>query len=575
MPLAVVPHDWTCVYCGDTTPFARSVGGIDRRVDDAIPRAARREEVVVSGPAFNELRRRVKATTHSDDADTVTVPEPTWLPTASIGVTRDPLRRPVFHGGGSAHGGDAAPATDHGAVAPMLRRSSHPGIAATPSSQAATTTGQAGAGTQVLRRKITATSADIAATRRGKPGLRRLVGTKDGLDKIGKLLDLLRTKRDQQDEMVTLSAIIGLTRGWLAKHTDPKDAPTRALLEDVLAEASRDHSKGLAQQRYLADMKLGETNTKAPAPGFRKNGETGPTPLTQQIGLGMPDRARDLLDQAKKGEEAKATRPQKQLAELMRVAGLTQAEVTAIMAYTASDYLYINPAIAQKPKWLDKQQESIAGAHEAKQRAPGHMNKQQMREDAVTHAGVAMQGLAKMPVMKGIVYRGARMNAEEFAKEYGRRTQKVYRAFTSSTTERRVCDLYARGGGEHAPRPDQTISVKCIFQVDNARDIQLLSDADGEKEWLLLPGATFKITKIEDDTQQVPGTIVPATSWKVVYLQQVPNAQAAPKTPSTAGPDLSSAAAGAVRELAAGNFMGPPSSTPAGQSILKLAGGRF
>lgn len=476
-------------------------------------------------------------------------------------------------------------------IAPVLRRSWHEDHAAgtrTPQSSPAPAE-HGGISRQVLRRRIssiTTTSADIAAVTGSGPKKKNflttlITGSKDSLYKIGVLLDRLATLNDTDAETVNLAALVTLCQHWLQRHRGDGDRVVAGLVEDILAEARRDHSKALAQQRYLDDLKLGETATAAPTPGFRKNGSTGPTPLTQQIGLDMHSRAQHVMGQAKKGEGAKSTPRQKQLAELMRVAGLTDAEVAAIMAYTASDYLYINPAIAKKPTWLDAQQDAIASAHKAKGRAPGHMNQQQMREDAVTHAGVAMQGLAKMPVMKGTVYRGARMNREEFAKEYGLRTQKVYRAFTSSTLDRKVCDLYARGGGERKPRADQTISVKCIFQVDNARDIQLLSDAGGEKEWLLLPGATFKITKIEDDTEQVPGDIVPATSWKVVYLQQVPNAQAAPKKPRTPaparpqGPDLSSRAAQAVGKLAQGDFMGPPSTTPAGRSMLKLADGQF
>lgn len=59
-------------------------------------------------------------------------------------------------------------------------------------------------------------------------------------DKIGKLLGLHGAKTERQEQIVALTAMTGLTQQWLAKDTDPKDAPTGLLLEDILAEASRD-----------------------------------------------------------------------------------------------------------------------------------------------------------------------------------------------------------------------------------------------------------------------------------------------------------------------------------------------
>jgi hypothetical protein len=411
--------------------------------------------------------------TPSDDADAVVAPEPTWLPAGALDATREPLRRLVSHDGDTAHSGDTAhgghmaPATGHGAIAPVLRRSSQSGIAATPSSQAATTAGQAGAGRQVLRRRIsslTKTSADIsavngsAATKKGL--LSKVVkGSKDSLYKIGVLLDRQATLNDPDAETVNLAALVTMCQHWLKRHQGDGDRAVAGLVEDILAEARRDHSKALAQQRYLADMKLGETPA---AVGSKKKskGKPASTPLTQQMGIDISGKGQNVMNLAREGDGPNARPRQKELAELMRSTGLTQAEVTAIIAYTASDYLYINPATANDANWLDVQQGAIAEAHTLKGRTTDHMDQRKMREDGVTQAGMLMQGLAKLPVMQGTVYRGARMSKKEFDEAYGRRTQIVYPAFTSSTTERSVCDMYAKGGGERAPKPEQTISVK-------------------------------------------------------------------------------------------------------------------
>lgn len=465
-------------------------------------------------PTAARLRRHAltPASEGSDVEPAVSVPAPTWRP-APLATSSEPLRR-----------------TAGEAVAP---------------------------GRAVLRRTITATSADIAATRRAKSGLNRLVGTKDSLDKIGKLLDLHRTKTDQQEQIVTLTAITGLTKEWLAKHTDPKEAPTRALLEDILAEASRDLGRAQAQQRYVNDMRAGDM---VPTNRGRMAHESTATPFTQHLNTGMAAKGNAAIASAAPGKTYHPDHPARAGAEMIRAAGLTEAEITAIKLYTGSAYLFINPATARDTEWLDKQVPAMQKILDAQASAVGQrtVDTDKMREEGVVHTGVAMQGLAKMEVKKGTTYRGARMTPEKFDETYGKKTHVVYKGFTSTGLLESTADLYARGGGERKPDPDQTVSVKCFFEVNDARDIKPISEIAVENEWLLLPGASFEITKIVNVKQGDPGKpgVTPATAWKEVHLKQISPKEVPPEKPAapTAPPSM--------QKLANGDFAVPATRRP-------------
>ncbi len=420
-----------------------------------------------------------------------------------------------------------------------------------------------------LRRRISSiskTSADIAAANGGtvtqKSSLvKAFTGAKDSLYKIGVLLDQQKTLGDKEfslgagakafgagqsaadkegDEILNLAAIVTMCEHWLKRHQDG-DPALVALIEDIYAEARRDYGRGLAQQRYLVDL------------DDRVAGS--PTPFTQQIGSELGRKGAQLANHGARQTDQLRTKHAKQVSALAKSAGLTQAEITAIVAYTAADYLYINPAVANSRGWLAGQQEAIKGKLAKNGKSSDNMDQDQMFAEGATHAGVAMQALAKMPVMKGTVYRGARMSEAAFKATYVGRTQIVYHAFTSTTYDKKSCDLYARGGGDKPPAKDQTVSVKCILEVTDARNVELLSEAMDEKEWLLLPGATFTITKIEDDPVQDPGLDPKATAWKIVRMRQVPNAgdrkaplrpaKPAPSAPPPASPKTANSATAA------------------------------
>jgi hypothetical protein len=471
-------------------------------------------------------------------------------------------------------------------VAPALRRSlaGEPGgnpraaRAAAGGSQAAAFVGDHRADEgdlhrTVLRRRISATSADIAASRGKKKGMAKLTGAKDSLDKIGKLLDRHAKLSDQQAQVASLTAIAALVDRWLTSHTGPKDRAVIAVLEDVKAEVRRDLGQALAQQRYVNDFRAGELTDER----RRLPHQPTATPFTQQLFPSMAFKASGAMSMARQtpgGQGYDAP-----VAEVIRAAGLTEAEVGAIKLFTVQDFLYINPAVANNAGWLAGQMDNISGLVAAQEAntGPRTADPTKLREEGLTHAGVMMQGLAKLEPKKGKVYRGARMSLTEFEDTYVTKPQVTYASFTSSAVEPRPAEWYAEGGGAKTPRADQTVSVTCVLEVDDARDIRPLSEVAVEQEWLLLPGATFAVTRIEDKTGGAPGT-PPATAWKVVHLKQIKGgsvgpADTAPK--AAAAPDLSSPAAQALAKLGRGDFSASAPGESAAQKMQRLGRGDF
>lgn len=227
--------------------------------------------------------------------------------------------------------------------------------------------------------------------------------------------------------------------------------------------------------------------------------------------------------------------------------GLDESEVIAIRTYTASDYKYINPGVAnqkdhperQKPgkdgkpiDWMTsqnkpdpskakndtekKQLEKELEAWERENKAKG------MSEEGALHAGMLMQAFKKLPKKSGPLYRGARMNMQRFNSEYAVGKEIPIEAFISQSVSPDVARGFADGGGSFPPPQDATVSVFVEVQVQDARDISEMSIyGQTEAEWLLPPGGKFVVDKIEEDSVKHDGA-PKATAWKKVKMRQVP-----------------------------------------------------
>lgn len=327
------------------------------------------------------------------------------------------------------------------------------------------------------------------------------------------MLDQHRARRDELEIIQSLLTIGALGNHWLDKHRAEQDWGKINLVETIVAEASRDHAQLLAQRRYVADARAGS------GLGGPTDPRASSTPLTMQVSETPAKHAGNLAAAARAPRVADQQRTP--AVDLVANLGLTEAEILAIKTFTNEDYKYMNPAIVGDDVWMGDQQPALQNlfSHQAQSSDGRHGDVQtdlrKLKTEGVLHGGVLMQAVAKLEPKVGKVYRGERLTQAEFDQKYGRPTM-TFKTFASLSTAAGI----GRGFSTRLPsRKDQVLSVFCEFDVTDARDISMLSVNNTEKEWLLLPGANFVITDVEDITaDQKP--VAGITRWLEVRLRQ-------------------------------------------------------
>ena len=167
-------------------------------------------------------------------------------------------------------------------------------------------------------------------------------------------------------------------------------------------------------------------------------------------------------------------------------------------------------------EWMASQEADVA--NNAVKKAP--RSQKDLMEMGAMHAGAMMQALAKFDPVAMTTYRGSRESPESFRAKYQDTNVMKFAAFGSSASSEYPAEKFARGEGENTPLPHQTVSVFCILEVTNGRQLGELSIyGAGENEVLLLPGAEFSITGVEQHDAGLAGR-PPATAWYTVRLTQ-------------------------------------------------------
>ena len=309
-----------------------------------------------------------------------------------------------------------------------------------------------------------------------------------------------------------------LCEAFLAAHAD--HGAECAQVEDIYAEARKTASVAEAKKAYEAQMKEDASSPYNPGNQFGPKHREDKEKAT-------------ILDPAKLKAFAKKYK-------------LEEAEVLAIRTYTAADYKYINPAVANqkdhperqkmgpdgKPiAWMDAQHRpDPSKAKDATERKKLEKElaeyeaskKKSLEEEGSLHAGMVMEAFKKLPKKTGTLYRGARMNLARFQSEYSVGKQIPVEAFMSQSTSRDVARGFADGQGNVKLADDATVSVFVECDVLDARDISEMSIyGANEAEWLLPPGGKLVVDSIGDDSVRNPG-VPAATAWKKVRMRQVP-----------------------------------------------------
>ena len=343
----------------------------------------------------------------------------------------------------------------------------------------------ASAGGAVIHRRIAMTSKQLRSTM----STTKIMGaaiSNSTLNQLLSALDAYHKNKDPKHDLWYVDIVLALARKYLDGHAADSEGSAgdrRRLVEDLEAQAFAEQGKLKASDVYLKDMK------------------------DQSIQQMNPQFTHDASASVAAGKATKAPGANAESVALAKKYGLSEAEILAVKTYSASDYTYINPATANNDAWMKGM---------FSKSSDGELRTKKL--DGALQAGMLMQAFAKMEVKKGTTYRGTRLSPAEFDDQYVKRKTVRFDAFASSALEAKVARDFANGKGK--PRPDQTVSVFLEVEVVNGRDLRQLSVFGySEAEWLLMPGATFTIDRIEDDPQHDVGTPT-ATAWKKVKLKQ-------------------------------------------------------
>lgn len=198
--------------------------------------------------------------------------------------------------------------------------------------------------------------------------------------------------------------------------------------------------------------------------------------------------------------------------------GLSEAEVAAIQAYTANDYTYINPATSNDKGWMGTFGGKGTGATEAE----SQKKMSAIQQEGSLHTAFGVQGLLKLPVWKGLAYRGQTLQFKQFHDLFvkegegfrGRSPTFAWNTITSiSKNDKAARDFVGAGKPGIA-------AVLWTMDVTNGRDIEALSVNRGEEEVAILPGARFAISSIEvvQKAYTAPGPNGLKTPW-MLYVK--------------------------------------------------------
>lgn len=356
----------------------------------------------------------------------------------------------------------------------------------------------------VIHRKIAFTTRTFINKTSLAAKTNALLGDKSTFAHIKSTLDEYHETLDPVNELFLLRAIDALCTSWLKEHKDAKDQgqrtetqqlqgqlhPEMTRLEATMATALPDTDKSL-QQRYMNRFQDSRTGGIMKF-DFLTNIGLGTADWMKAVADGgaLPVAARTIPGVAAKNATLTATK---------HALGLTDAEATAIGVYSAQDYRYINPAVANNPNWMKA---SLKGkdlgvkdptvAAELAQNGPvTGVNATQAGLEGLEHKPVLLQALKKLKAADGEAFRGRGMNPDEV--ETLKQPGVTWRedAFASTSRRRGKAEEFAVKEGAKTGK----VGVLFVYNLRNGRDIAPFSLAD-EAEVLLLPNAAFRVTNV-------------------------------------------------------------------------------
>jgi hypothetical protein len=259
---------------------------------------------------------------------------------------------------------------------------------------------------------------------------------------------------------------------FLNEH--PQDEKRRQIIERLHDEVT---SERVAVSRKGSEH-IYQGNVEASDSPDRKSGDAG-----KRFGFSA------LSDPARGYGVTKFRKEQR--AEMKEKYGLSDAEFSAILIYSAQDFQYINPATANSISWLNSNRDKTPNESFAK------VQDKSVFEEGSLHAAMAMQGLAKLPRYTGEAYRGARLTPKQFTDKFSVGNKVYFPTLTSSSFSQDVAGNFMFGlDSGTPPAKDQTVASLAIY-TDAGADISRIALLEHEKEVLIRAGSLFQVTSVE------------------------------------------------------------------------------
>ncbi len=366
-----------------------------------------------------------------------------------------------------------------------------------------------------------------------------------------------------------LEYLQGLSTRWLndKQHQGRRDSGRRAAVDGLVDGVAAERvalSNYAAQEQYLGDAVDATSPTSLQALGGDPRGQAKHT-WAKGDHASIDSKTQGIADYQMEGDDAAVADFQNQLAPLTRrkalmdSTGFTAAEATAIATYTnEEDYRYINGAVLGIRTVMDGARREMKAGPAKKQR------REVLRAEGALHAGIATQGLAKLPRYSGTSFRGDAMSQERFDRDCREGGLTTTRVLTSTSQGLTVPERYA---SKSTAKND--ISVLWRF-TDVGHDISDFSLVASEQEVLVASGTLLRILTVRAVDKTWSGTeeidevarrlATAATPGHVrrVYMVTAELAERGPKRPHQATPRRASATVGPTATAADGtSSLGP------------------
>ncbi len=324
------------------------------------------------------------------------------------------------------------------------------------------------------------------------------------------------------DQQSKASQVLGRTYPEQVRRLQRIVDECQLIWDEHLVEMTKRKAGNIYNQEAMSGG-LSKLTGAAKHQGFAPLGDR-PTELPADYKLSPGQNAEQVLAGRQAGYDARKGRRDHGAA-----LGLTPAETAAIITFTVEDYAYINPATANNRAWMvaanpaadliDKPHKSpeemdalgkslTASGVTARERLDERQQDLKARtEEGALHAGMAMQGLLKMPVWRGQLFRGEVLTEavvkERFAESRNGKLKPIEKTIKRTT-------ISSASKEEHVARgfwmvawgkvPEPKVRVLYVMETTNGRDIELLSPSSYEKEVALLPGSEFSVVSAERDS---------------------------------------------------------------------------